>query len=111
MSPYLIPAGNPVVSNRTKLLMAATLAALIAVVCVAAPLMSLSLRAERLGDQPNPGAPNPRLLGPSRSSCREAPVPPSWSAEYAEIEEEESDEEDEEQAPVPLFLLCGHLVC
>jgi hypothetical protein len=121
--------------------MAAALAVMLAVFGVAAPLMSQSLRTERFGDDPASGASHPRLWEVSQTSRLKVPPIPSWSAEFAEIDEEESDEEEEGQAPVatsgdmlrllgsphpsntperpdsppsppaPLFLLCGHMLC
>jgi hypothetical protein len=130
-----------VVTNRSRSMLALTLAALLAVFGIAAPLMSTSLRAERLGDGPAPGEFHRRHLEAGRISCRKAPLISLFSGEYAEIKEVESNEEEREHPPVVtfgdllrlfgsthasdarqrrgppalppdrLFLLCGHLVC
>jgi hypothetical protein len=120
--------------------LAAALAVMLTVFGVVAPLMSQSLRTERLGGDPAPGQPHPRLWQMSQTSCLKTPPAPSWSAEFAEIDEEESEEEEGQapdstfgdmlsllgsshpsntserpespfSPPAPLFLLCGRLIC
>jgi hypothetical protein len=116
------------------------LAALFGVISLTAPWLSPVLQTSRLGGDPAPGAPHPRLLKVRRTSTRKPAPRASVSPDFDEYRAEESDEDEDQECPplirlgellptfgprgpgsaraprlperpAPLFLLCLRLLC